>query len=94
MPRKRVCRIKLTSEQTDKVIDICQRESERINEDFVRQLQIKQQEINELYHHKMALDAEISAIIYELQSAKEEKSSAKKSADNNKTTDNEGSERK
>ena len=93
MARRKFCKIKLTLSQTDKVLDLCKRESKRINEDFIRQLQKMQQEMTELYRHKMLLDAEISAIIQEIQAAKDEKASAKKSTETDETTDDESTER-
>ena len=89
MPNPKIYHIDFTKEQSEKVIELCQYESAKINREFIERMQELQLEIQQLYRDKMIKDAELSSIISAVRSGLESKDNGKKSTTSRKKTVNE-----
>ena len=87
MPKQKTYPIKFTREQSEKVIELCQNESARINREFFERIQELQNQIQQLYTDKMVKDAELSSIISAVKNGLE--NNGKKNTANRKKTVNE-----
>ena len=61
--KEKIYQVKFTKKQSEKVIELCQNESARINREFLERIQELQNQIQQLYTDKMVRDAELSSII-------------------------------
>lgn len=86
--KEKIYSIKFTKGQSEKIIELCNDESARINREFLERLHQLQSEIQQLYINKMDRDAELSSIINTIKTTMEAKDNGEKNTKNGKKTIN------
>ena len=77
--------VKLTKEQTERLMILCGEEMKNVNLTFARQIQELQSQINTLYQEKVKRMAELSEIIETLNSAISDKNAEKNNTEPTQT---------
>jgi len=86
--KEKIYQVKFTKKQSEKVIELCQNESAKINREFIERMKELQNQMQQLYTDKMNKDAELSSIINAVKSSMEAKDNGQTNTTNRKKTIN------